>query len=190
VLRVRFKAGKLVDRVDTHAYWYVFLVPGLVTADHYAAALEASLTEETQALARRLCLPRPDVLNLKISGCISGWKARAMKRTREWRRNGNGTALRDVNQTSRLVIKPAPVDQAIDMLRLTSRASELFLQQSACEQRRLLQTVVEKASWKDGSLQTSLFEPFEILRYSNQESYRNEKEKAGSGRDMEIWLLR
>jgi len=83
---------------------------------------------------------------------------------------------------------PAPVDQAIDMLRLTSRASELFLQQPAVEQRRLLQTVVQKAAWRDGRLQTALFEPFEILRHSNQESYRKEKENAGSGRDLGIWL--
>jgi hypothetical protein len=33
---------------------------------------------------------------------------------------------------------PAPVDDAIDMPRLTSRASELFLQQPGSEQRRLL----------------------------------------------------
>ena len=80
----------------------------------------------------------------------------------------------------------APIDYAVDMLRLTSRASELFLQQPTAEQRRLLQMVVEKSSWKDGSLQTSLFEPFEILRHSNQESYRKEKEKAGSGREIGI----
>ena len=85
---------------------------------------------------------------------------------------------------------PAPVDQVIDMLRLTSRASELFLQQSAVEQRRLLQTVIQKAAWKDGGLQTGLFEPFEILRHSNQETYRKEMDKAGSGRDLQIWLLR
>jgi DNA invertase Pin-like site-specific DNA recombinase len=83
---------------------------------------------------------------------------------------------------------PAPVDQAIDMLRLTSRASELFLQQPASEQRRLLQTVVEKAAWKGGALSTTLFEPFEILRHSNLESHRKEREKAGSGRELEIWL--
>jgi hypothetical protein len=85
---------------------------------------------------------------------------------------------------------PVPVDQAIDMVRLTSRASELFLQQPAVEQRRLLRSVVEKAAWKDGALQTNLFEPFEILRHSNRESYRKEREKAGSGRDLDIWLLR
>jgi hypothetical protein len=43
-----------------------------------------------------------------------------------------------------------------------------------------LKMVVQKAAWKEGTLQTALFEPFEILRHSNQESYRKEKEKAGS----------
>src|SRR5262249_14270872 len=75
----------------------------------------------------------------------------------------------------------APMDQAIDLLRLTSRASELFLQQSANEQRRLLQTVLERAAWKDGALQAALFEPFEIFRHSNLASCRKEKEEAGSG---------
>jgi hypothetical protein len=74
------------------------------------------------------------------------------------------------------------------MLLLTSRARELFLQQSAAEQGRLLGVVVEKAAWKDGELQTTLFEPFEILRHSNRESYRRENENGGSGRDSEIWL--
>ena len=47
------------------------------------------------------------------------------------------------------------------------------------EQRRLLQVVVEKASWKDGALQTALFEAFGILRHSNRESHRKENENAG-----------
>ncbi len=81
---------------------------------------------------------------------------------------------------------PAPIDQAVDMLRLTSRASELFLQQSAAEQRRLLRVVFEKAVWQDGALRTTLFEPFEILRHSNRESYRKQKEAGGSMTD--IWL--
>jgi hypothetical protein len=54
----------------------------------------------------------------------------------------------------------------------------------------LLQVVVEKADWQDGALRTTLFEPFEILRHSNQESYRKEKENGGSGRDLGIWLPR
>jgi hypothetical protein len=37
--------------------------------------------------------------------------------------------------------------------------------------------VVEKAAWKNGALQMALFEPFEILRHPNQESYRKEGEQ-------------
>jgi DNA invertase Pin-like site-specific DNA recombinase len=85
---------------------------------------------------------------------------------------------------------PAPIDEAIDMLRLTSQAGELFLLQPAVEQRRLLRTVVQQAAWKDRVLQTALFEPFEILRHSNQESDRKEKNKAGSGCELGIWLAK
>jgi hypothetical protein len=109
------------------------------------------------------------------------------KQATTWRREQDGLfrRIQDIQRTM-----PAPVDQAIDMLRLTSRAGELFLQQPALEQRRILQTVIEKAAWKDGLLRTTLFEPFEILRHSNQESSRKEKENGGSGCDLGIWLLR
>ena len=88
------------------------------------------------------------------------------------------------------IATPAPVEKAIDIMGLISRASDLFVEQPAAEQRRLLQVVVEKAAWKDGVLRTNLFEPFEILRHSNRESYRKENENAGSGRDLEVWLPR
>jgi len=109
------------------------------------------------------------------------------KHSDSWRREQNGLLgkIRDIQNA-----KPAPLDQAIDTLRLTSRASELFLEQPAAEQRRLLQVVVEKSAWQDGGLRTTLFEPFAILRHSNQESCRKEKENSGSGRDLEIWLPR
>ncbi len=107
------------------------------------------------------------------------------KQAAAWRSEQDGLQrkIQDVQKAT-----PAPVDQAVDMLRLTSHASELFLQQPAAEQRRLLQAVFEKAAWQDGRLRTTLFEPFEILRHSNQESYRKEKENGASGRDLEIWL--
>ena len=109
------------------------------------------------------------------------------KQSAAWRSEQDGLQ-RKIQEVQKAT--PAPIDQAVDMLRLTSRASELFLQQTAAEQRRLLQVVVEKAAWQDGALRTTLFEPFEILRHSNQESYRKEKENGGSGRDLGIWLLR
>jgi site-specific DNA recombinase len=109
------------------------------------------------------------------------------KHAAEWRSEQEAllAKIQDIRRAA-----PAPVDEAIDILRLTSRASELFLQQPADEQRRLLQVVIEKAAWQDGGLRTTLLEPFEILRHSNRESYRKENENAGSGQDLQVWLLR
>jgi site-specific DNA recombinase len=109
------------------------------------------------------------------------------KQSAMWRREQDALLLK-IQDIQKATL--APIDEAVDMLRLTSRASELFVQQTALEQRRLLQVVVEKAAWQDGILRTTLFEPFEILRHSNHESIRKEREIAGSGRDSEIWLLR
>ena len=67
-------------------------------------------------------------------------------------------------------------------------AAELLNEQTGTEQRRLLRVIVEKAAWQHGTLRTTLFEPFEILRHLNRESIRKENEIGGSGRDMEVWL--
>jgi len=109
------------------------------------------------------------------------------ERTAEWKREQEALQrkIQDIQRAA-----PAPVDQAVDMLRLTSRACQLFLQQTASEQRRLLQTLIKDASWKDGALRTTLFEPFDVLRHSNSASHRKEKEKGRSMTDIGIWLLR
>jgi hypothetical protein len=103
-------------------------------------------------------------------------------------RREQGALLRKIQDIEKAT--PAPIDQAIDMLGVTSRASELFRQQAPLEQRKLLQTVVEKAAWKGGPLEMTLFEPFELLRHSNQESYGRQKEKGSSDSGKEIWLLK
>ena len=107
------------------------------------------------------------------------------ERAAEWRREQD-TILRKIQEAQQTA--PAPVDQAIDLLGLTSKACQSFMQQPAEEQRRLLRGLIKNAGWQDGTLRTTLFEPFEILRRSNQESYRKETEIAGSGQDLEIWL--
>jgi hypothetical protein len=76
-----------------------------------------------------------------------------------------------------------PFDHAlhgdIDTLRLTSQACQMFQQ-----------VLIQRVAGKNGELHTKLFEPFEILRHSNQGSNRKEKELGGTGRDFGIWLLR
>jgi hypothetical protein len=65
------------------------------------------------------------------------------KQSATWRGEQDGL-LRKINDIRNAA--PSPIDEAVDLLRLTSRASELFSQQPAAEQRRLLQVVVEKAA--------------------------------------------
>ena len=107
------------------------------------------------------------------------------QKTAEWRKEQQDLQrkIRDIQRAA-----PAPIDQAVDVIRVTSRASELFLEQTFSEQRRLLQLMIESATWRDGALRTTLFEPFEILRHSNHESRRKENENCGAGRDLEVWL--
>jgi site-specific DNA recombinase len=121
----------------------------------------------------------------KLDGRISG--EFFDQRSADWRREQDGLLgkIQEIRKAA-----PAPIEQAIDTLRLTSQACQMFQQQPATEQRRLLQMLIQRAAWKDGELHTKLFEPFEILRHSNQESNRKEKELGGTGRDFGIWLLR
>ena len=109
------------------------------------------------------------------------------KRAGEWRREQEGL-LRQIHGIQNAA--PAPIDHAIDTLRLTSQACDLFLQQTGAEQQRLLRLLIKEAAWEKGILRTTLFEPFEILRHSNRLSSTKEKENGGSGQDLKIWLLR
>ena len=83
---------------------------------------------------------------------------------------------------------PAPIDDALNFMHLTSEAAALFREQNGSEQRRLLRTLVKMASWQAGALRLEFEGPFEILRDSNLANCRQEMREAGSGRDSEIWL--
>jgi hypothetical protein len=155
----------------------------VLTSDQTEQAARAQAIKKLQARHEQIQARIETMYLDKLDGRIT--QEFFDKQSATWRSEQDGLQ-RKIQET--LKATPAPIDQALDMLRLTSRASELFLQQTAAEQRRLLQVVVEKAAWQDGALRTTLFEPFEILRHSNQESYRKEKENGGSGRDMGIWL--
>ena len=52
-----------------------------------------------------------------------------------------------------------------NMMRLTSIACREFERQNAREQRKLLELVIDGASWKDGRLESTLHEPFRTMRF-------------------------
>ena len=71
---------------------------------------------------------------------------------------------------------PAPVQGAIDLMELTSRAADLFL------------VHLKSASWRHGELQTQFEEPFENLRRSNQVSRRKDDGIGEGPTQKGIWL--
>ena len=80
-----------------------------------------------------------------------------------------------------------PASQALDHMALTSKAADLFRAQPAAEQRKLLRLVVQEASWKGGELRTSLSEPFEVLRLSNQANNNVSSGFGGERIEFGIW---
>ncbi len=80
-----------------------------------------------------------------------------------------------------------PASQAVDMMALTSRAADLFLEQTRTEQRKLLHLLLQEASWKAGELRMSFREPFEQLRLSNRASASDFNGFGGNERDFGIW---
>jgi hypothetical protein len=53
------------------------------------------------------------------------------------------------------------------LLRLTGKSCDAFLAQTANQQRRLLTTLVRRATWQNGTLNVQLLEPFDALLHSN-----------------------
>jgi hypothetical protein len=80
-----------------------------------------------------------------------------------------------------------PTGHAVDLMALASRAADLFLDQPASEQRKLLRLVVQEAFWKDEQLRMSFREPFEKLRLSNQASSRNPNDLGGNRPGFDNW---
>jgi hypothetical protein len=85
---------------------------------------------------------------------------------------------------------PAPVQDAIDLMDLTSRAADLFVVQPAPEKQRFMRLVMKDATWRDGQLQTQFEEPFENLRRSNQLSQTKHEENGMRNAEIGIWLRR
>ena len=81
-------------------------------------------------------------------------------------------------------------NDAITAIETTSTLCKAFPAQPPAEQRRLLKTLVEKAAWKDGELETTLRNPFQKLRLSNRASTTKQGKNGTGGTEMKNWLPR
>ena len=77
---------------------------------------------------------------------------------------------------------------AIHPVEITSSACKGFPQQPPKEQRRLLHLLLERASWRDGQLETTFRQPFAALRLSNSATNRKDGEIGAEKPNLEVWL--
>jgi hypothetical protein len=77
-----------------------------------------------------------------------------------------------------------------DAINATSRLCKEFPTQTPPEQRRALKIFVEKATWKDGRLETTLRNPFQKLRVSNHATNTKHGKNGPGGTEMKNWLPR
>jgi site-specific DNA recombinase len=66
------------------------------------------------------------------------------------------------------------LDEGIRLLELGRRAHELFQKQEPREKRRLLDFVLSNCTWKDGELQVTFRQPFNLIVESTK-TYENKK---------------
>jgi hypothetical protein len=80
-----------------------------------------------------------------------------------------------------------PVKAAVNLVALTSKAADLFVEQCGAEQRKLLRLVLGEAIWQTGELRMSFQPPFEQLRLSNSASTTNHEPNMGGGAVSVNW---
>ena len=133
---------------------------------------------ELERLQARLDVLYDDRLDGRIDAGTYDKKASEIREQQE--------QIRQKIRTAEASMLPV-ASEAVDLMSLTSKASELFQEQVGAEQRKLLHLVLKEASWKGGELRMSLREPFEELRLSNSASDRNSKPFDGDESNFDNW---
>jgi site-specific DNA recombinase len=149
---------------------------------HQHTARQATIQrheEEAKRIEARIETMYLDKLDGKITSSFYEQKAK------EWR--AQQERVRHTINELRLTTAE-PLDEAVNLLDMTSKACETFTDQPAEEQRRLLGIVLERATWKDRALGVTLLEPFQTLRHSNSASSRKHRTSGGTTPNIEDWL--
>ena len=80
------------------------------------------------------------------------------------------------------------LDEGIQLLDLARRAHDLFRRQEPREKRRLLDFVVSNCTWRDGRLNATYRQPFDILALSAANWNRDKTEAGTEVAVSEKWL--
>jgi DNA invertase Pin-like site-specific DNA recombinase len=80
--------------------------------------------------------------------------------------------------------------EALQTMKAISEACAGFGDASPQQQRAVANALMQKPTWKAGKFESSWKSPFEKMALSNFVSRTKEREKTGSGQEIENWLLR
>jgi hypothetical protein len=80
--------------------------------------------------------------------------------------------------------------EAVQMMKVASDACDAFEGAQPQQQRALATAMIQNPTWKAGKFESSWKPPFDKMALSNSVSRTKEREKLGSGQEIEIWLLR
>jgi DNA invertase Pin-like site-specific DNA recombinase len=108
-------------------------------------------------------------------------------KSKQWRDQQKEVEMR-MKQLETTALRTAT--EAVEIMRSLSDAGRTFGDQAPQKQRTLTSAVMQRATWKAGKFEMTLKEPYQVLAHSNSVSQSREREKAGSGQEIEIWLLR
>jgi hypothetical protein len=76
------------------------------------------------------------------------------------------------------------------MMKTVSEASAGFSNAQPQRQRAIATALMENATWKAGKFESAWKSPIDKMALSNSVSRTKERERTGSGQEIEIWLLR
>ena len=82
----------------------------------------------------------------------------------------------------------AYLDEGVQLLELAQRAHILFKKQEPREKRRLLDFVLSNCTWKDGELQATYRQPFDLLTVAAAADLENRGVATGETGRFENWL--
>src|SRR5262249_8629178 len=107
------------------------------------------------------------------------------EKSKEWRDEQKKIEER-MSQLATIGLRSAT--DAVQMMKAASNACESFDQAEPGQQRALASALFQNATWKSGEFESGWKSPFDKMALSNSLSRMKEREKRGSGQEIEIWL--
>jgi hypothetical protein len=107
------------------------------------------------------------------------------EKSKQWR---GGQKQIEARMTQLQTGKLRSAAEAVQIMQAVSDACATFQEKQPHQQRATASALMQEATWKAGKFEWTLKEPYQILAHSNSVSLSKERQKPGSGQEIEIWL--